>query len=270
MDFYIIRKLIDSEYDHSAIYDKDGYVYESLSKRGIVRNSIENSLFSQKTALITIYRVKGIPTEHTEKLIDAIKSYGKNKFGHSQSLLLIGVLWKEKKNFNFILKHLSNFVLFIFEKIVSKIWDRKNKNMICSELIYRAYMDTAKTLNNSNFALHVPIECNPIIYASNTNDLEYSYPCKTNEDSSNFEKHSFSTTKRFLNGLRKSSEFEIFSLTKYSYAKEEKMDSLERKAKKVAKILKRNEFYNFIIPSDLIRSLDTYPVATFKTKKKHH
>lgn len=262
-----IKKLINSEYNHSAIYDKDGFIYESLSNRGIVRKKIEDSVYSQKTDVITIFRVKNLPIEHTEKLIETIKNYGKNKFGHSQSLLLTGILWKEKQNFNFVLKHLSNLIIFIFEKLVSKIWDSKNKNMICSELIYRAYMDTAKALNDSNFIIHIPMECNPILYASNTNDLEYSYPCEANANPNDFKENTFKTIKNQLNNTQKSSDFEIFSLIKYSNNKEKHTRNLERKTKKAAKILKQNEFYNFITPVDLVRSLDTYPVATYKTEK---
>ena len=94
----IIKNYDQSNYNHCSIYDKDGFLYESITCGGIQRKTIEDSLKAQKTVLVTIFRVKNIDNTKTKFLIEAIKKYPKNTtYAYSQLLLLAGILWKRKR-----------------------------------------------------------------------------------------------------------------------------------------------------------------------------
>ena len=271
----IIRNLDQSYYNHCSIYDKDGFLYES-TKGGIKRKTIEESIKNQQTNQITIFRSKNADQKKMKFLIDTVEAYPKNTFAYSQIFLLASILWKRKKNLNGLRGKLANLLFLAFEKIIFLLVDSKNTNMICSELVYRSYMDVAKKHNDVSFTIHIPIECNPLFVFENE-EIKKEYPC----DIEYYEKNNWETVqkntfvddknevkssafKNYITNLFSTGNYDLLSLAKYS-SSENKADILGNKNIKVSRLLKSVKLYNFVTPGDIARSLDTYIVATYKT-----
>lgn len=271
----IIRDLDQSYYNHCSIYDKDGFLYESI-KGGIKRKTIEESIKNQKTSLITIFRSKNADQKKMKLLIDTIEAYPKNTFAYSQMCLLASILWKRKQNLNGLWGKFANLLFLVFEKIIFLFVDRKNTNMICSELVYRSYMDVAKKHNDVSFTIHIPIECSPLFVFENE-EIKKEYPC----DFEYYEKNNLetvqqntfvddkneiksSTFKNYITNLFSTGNYDLLSIAKYS-PNENKAGILGEKNIKASRILKSIKLYNFVTPGDIARSLDTYAVATYKT-----
>lgn len=270
----IIRTYDQSHYNHCSIYDKDGFLYECING-GITRKTIEESIKDQKTSLITIFRTKNADQKKMQCLINTIKSYPKNTYAYSQILLLASILWKRKQNLTGILGKIANVFFLVFEKIIFLFVDKKNANMICSELIYRAYMDVAKETKDIGFSIHIPLECNPLFVFENE-ELQKLYPCElerydennasgiTNKNDNSESSTQIEKIQAYLSDLFSTEKYHTLSFVKYS-PYDNNTDMLAKKAKNVARILKRAQLYNFITPGDIARSLDTYVVATYKT-----
>lgn len=190
--------------------------------------------------------------------------------------LLASILWKRKQNLNGLWGKFANLLFLVFEKIIFLFVDRKNTNMICSELVYRSYMDVAKKHNDVSFTIHIPIECSPLFVFENE-EIKKEYPC----DFEYYEKNNLetvqqntfvddknemksSTFKNYITNLFSTGNYDLLSIAKYS-PNENKAGILGEKNIKASRILKSIKLYNFVTPGDIARSLDTYAVATYKT-----
>ena len=271
----IIRKIDQSHYNHCSIYDKEGFLYEAVNG-GIQRKKIEDSIKHQNTALITIFRVKNIDFNKSDLVSNYIKPILKNKFAYSQIVLIAAILWKRKRQLKGIKSSILNLIFLFYEKIMSGVIDNEDNNMTCSELVYRTYMDIAKKQQNLNFIIHIPLECSPIFILEdeeivNTNPCDPDIYEKYNNDTANAYKKGnviIEKATTYLKNLFSTKNYDTLSLAKHSIPfTQNKTDLLIKKSKKVNKILKKAKLYNFITPGDIVRSLDTYPVATYKTEK---
>ena len=258
----IIRSFDQSNYNHCSIYDSDGYIIESVNG-GVQRKTIEDSIKTQKTYLITIFRLKNIPDNKTQLLIDNInKNYTSNTYAYSQILLLAFLLLKRKLKLRGFLGRLVNVFYSFFEKIIMFIFDRKDKNMMCSELIYRTYMDIYKQEKNSDFCFDVPLECSPVFELEEEVN-QHLFPCDIDElnrikliganNEMNFQKQLFEGT---LPPYKR----KTYSTINSNFNKNKMNNKLSEK-------LKKSKLYNYITPGDLVRSSNIYEVATYKTKR---
>ena len=230
----IIRNFDQSHYNHCSIYDKDDFLYESVNG-GVKRKKIQESIATQKTALISIFRLEGIPQEKTHLLINNIEEkYRENSYAYSQVLLLASLLLKRKHNIKGVLGKCINLLALGFEKTIMLFFDRSDKNLMCSELIYRTYMDVCHQEKNKIFSLNIPLECSPIFeLESDANKLKF--PCDINK----------------LNEIKLNKTKENRSLKKtFNFSGK----------------LKKAKLYNFITPGDLVRCLNLYEIATYKTE----
>lgn len=262
----IIRKFDQTEFNHCSIYDKNGFLYESV-KGGVQRKKIEKSLKDQNTDSITVFRLKNINKKKTHHLIETLEAYPKKGFAYAQILLIFYILWKKKLKLPPTFDSLFNLIFLFFEKFISILIDRKeNKNMICSELVYLTYMHTAKKLNDPSFIIHLPFECSTIFFLQNLKTQKL-FSCnlkKYDENNLNWKNTTTTTTfnKEKLIEIN-ADKYYLESLIKYNTNPK----TYQKNIKKAEEIIKKIKIYNLITPGDLTRSLDTFPVITFKILK---
>lgn len=154
-----IRYFDNSDYNHCSIYDKDGFVYESVAE-GVVRKKLEASIEAQNTSYVVNMRTNEIELSAsiTQQLIANIEQrYVNNRYGYSQ-LLLTGLMLKRWLDPNDFLKKLSFAFLTKVSNDLMSFLDYSNKTLLCSELVYKAYNDIAIKTKTDKMELVMPIE----------------------------------------------------------------------------------------------------------------
>lgn len=168
-----IRVLEGSDYNHCSIYDKDGYVYESVTG-GVVRKKLCESICTQNTSAVTNLRLKNLPKDKSLLIETIEKHHTSDVYAYDQIVLLAMILLKKKLGLNN--KNTSSFteklLIYTADKLTG-VFDPNNKNEICSELIYRAYEEVANLTGNTNFHLNIDIHSSMIPFdGKNINDAK--------------------------------------------------------------------------------------------------
>ncbi len=154
-----IRYFDRSDYNHCSIYDKNGFIYESIGE-GVVRKKLEKSIIDQNTSYVVNMRTSEIELSPsiTQQLINNIEQrYLNNNYGYSQ-LLLTGLMLKRWLDPNDYLKQLSLAFLTKISNDLMSFLDSSNKTLLCSELIYKTYNDIAIKTNTPKMEFVMPIE----------------------------------------------------------------------------------------------------------------
>jgi len=227
----MIHKFNDTQYNHCSIYDKDGYLYESVSG-GVQRKKIEESVCVQKSHELTILRLK----DSKEDLDDVIKII-KEEYLHEESyaisqILLLFLLSLKKyyleKDSSFIKKYTYKKMIYSCH-FLEKIFDPNNSRHLCTELIYRAYEEAAITKNKKQLHLQVPIETSFLSFSKDFKIFFNRNRKLKNKNYSNLSIHDLQDTNP--------EEYEIF---------------------------KRIEFSNFITPKDLEFTKNLEKIIVYK------
>lgn len=153
-----IRELDGSDYNHCSIYDKEGYVYESVTG-GVVRKTLFESICTQETSAVTNFRVNNLPKDKSILIETLKKNHTSDVYAYDQIVLLAMILLKKKLGLdNKITGSFTQNLLIYLADRVTKEFDPNNKNEICSELIYRTYEEAADLTGNIDFHLCIDVE----------------------------------------------------------------------------------------------------------------
>lgn len=251
----LIQTLDNSNYNHCSIYDKDGYIYESV-KEGVVRKKISESIIQQKTYSITNFRVYEMSRVNSEKLIEIINKKYLGKYFAKTQIVFLALVFLRKKLMNVTR---SNFKVAIFIvrlfNFIFRFLDFKNNSLICSELIYRVFREFCKE-DGGNMNL--------MLSAKDSVFNEYYYKLETNSNENEM-------------SLQEMTDFRCY--TNFFYFDENpelrtKQLNLERNIRclkilhpKLIQLLKKIEPSNFVSPKDLSKALNVYKLDTFFSKK---
>lgn len=296
-----IRALDGSNYNHCSIYDKDGYVYESVTG-GIKKKELKESIATQKTAAITNFRLENLP-EDKSLLIETIEKYHtSNIYAYDQIVLLAMILLKKElaldnpETRSFV----ENFLIYT-TNFLTNLFDPNNKNEICSEVIYRAYEEVANHTGNTDFHMVIDIDESMIPYDEDKKILVKKIKSiLKNNKSLHFDTKALKKLKRKKTGVSRQEIEESFKrmlpilekrklakkggvrkgnkllLPRGIYSREFVRDEIknwdknikyfERTNPETAKLLKKINIHNFITPANIsVHCLNAKKLNTFKT-----
>lgn len=251
-----IRKFNRSNYNHCSVYDKNGYVYESVTG-GIQRKTVEDSLKTQKTYAISIYRLNSSSEDKIVKVTETIQNHYTSKIYAYSQIGYLGILLARKfygTNSKFR-KYTYKYFLYACD-LFGKIMDPLNKNHTCSELVYRAYKQTANTLKDPELYIVFPFESSPLNY----NNTTYLPENSTNSSS----KKGILVIINNTYSLIKKSIPIFFSA---SFLSQNATNDLQNIKQELSEILTEIDIDNFITPGDLEKAINLDFIATYKTDK---
>lgn len=298
-----IRYFDNSSYNHCSIYDKDGYVFESIGN-GVVRKKLGKSINDQNASFVVNMRPKEIELSAsiTQQIITTIENkYLGKAYGFSQ-LLLSGLMLKRWLDPNDYLKKLSFAFLTKATNDLMTFLDPSNKTLLCSELIYKAYNNIANKRNLDQMKIVMPIEDS--ILGSNFKkinshkkrkkrkrvlnkrlseagvteifDAPKYFPSSSSELENQFNKY-IAKEKLYLRNLNRPESRKLF-IPRNDYNKaffyknkitlEDNAKYFRKKNPEFAKLLSHLNIENFITPGDISRSLNFEIISKHKSADK--